>query len=67
MLLLVGSASGGIGQTLLFSVFGKDRQANTDFGATLVRVGDVNGDGVPDLAVSAPDQQIFVFSLSTAP
>jgi hypothetical protein len=51
-------------------------QAWAFFGSALSAVGDVNGDGVPDLAVSAPGQdvrgltdlgQVFVFSVSTAP
>jgi hypothetical protein len=46
------------------------------FGYTLAGLGDVNGDGVPDLAVGAPGQdvrgladlgQVFVFSVSTTP
>jgi hypothetical protein len=50
-------------------------QPEAFFGTTLAGLGDVNGDGVPDLAVGAPGQdvrglargQVFVFSVSTAP
>ena len=51
-------------------------QAGATFGAALATLGDVNGDDVPDLAVSAPWQdvrgladrgQVFVFSVATTP
>ena len=51
-------------------------QPGANFGTALTSVGDINGDGVPDLAVSAPGQdarglvdlgQVFVFSVSTSP
>jgi hypothetical protein len=51
-------------------------QGGANFGVALAGVGDINGDGVPDLAVSAPGQdvkslvdlgKVFVFSVSTSP
>jgi len=51
---LVGSVSLSTGQTLLFSVQGGGRQVTGPFGPVVV-VEDVNGDGVPDLAVGQLD------------
>lgn len=45
------------GTTLLQTFFG-DSTANASFGQTVANLGDVNGDGIADLAVSAPDQSI---------
>ena len=51
-------------------------QADAYFGSVLVSLGDVNDDGVPDLAISAPEQdergvedlgRVFVFSGATVP
>ena len=50
-------------------------QPGATFGTALARVEDVNGDGMPDLAVSAPGQdvrvvdqgKVFVFSVPTSP
>jgi hypothetical protein len=56
--LVVGSVSHGIGQTLLFSVHGGGRQASAGFGSALASLGDVTGDGIPDLAVGVPFQDV---------
>ena len=56
VLLLVGSVSLSTGQTLLFSVHGGGRQVGGSFGQVLAVVEDVDGDGVPDLAVGQPDR-----------
>jgi hypothetical protein len=56
-------------QTAVFLVSGADgqhlrtvtnpaQQENADFGRALVGLGDVNGDGLPDLAVGAPFQKV---------
>ncbi len=57
---------GGLGQLVFFRVVGTLLQAagelrgvdlpatsGTDFGATMARIGDLNGDGTPEIAVSA--------------
>jgi hypothetical protein len=82
---LEGDCCGGARLVFLFSgatgrhlhtVRAPRPQPEANFGAALAGVGDVNGDGVPDLAVGAPFQyvrglenrgQVFVFSVSTAP
>jgi len=42
-------------RTLLFSMFppGADRQTDDGFGSSVIGVGDVNGDGVPDMAIGS--------------
>ena len=63
VLLLVGSVSISTGQTLLFSVRGGGRQVGGQFGRVVAVLGDVNSDGVPDLAAGQPDLgRVVVFS-----
>lgn len=63
-------------QTLLLTLDDPNPQPRASFGARLALLGDVDGDGVPDLAVGAPRQnvdgnlnqgQAFVFSLGPLP
>jgi len=63
-----------LGQTLLLTLDDPNPQGDARFGFSLAVVGDVNGDGVPDLAVGASLQnvdgnfhqgQAFVFSGAT--
>jgi hypothetical protein len=69
--LLLGTAGSGVGQTRLLTLQGPPGPGGGEFGKALATLGDVNGDGVPDLAVGAPEQQVaglpdlgqvFVFS-----
>jgi len=71
---LLGGALASEGQTLLFRVDDPVPQARAYFGAALAGVGDVDADGVPDLAVGDPSQnvagqdnqgRVFVFSGAT--
>ena len=63
---LLGNTSVGMGQTLLFTLHGPPGQVGREFGLALAGVGDVDGDGVPDLAVGAPEQgRVFLFSGAT--
>src|SRR6266545_3813341 len=71
---LLGGALASEGQTLLFRVDDAIPQARAYFGAALAGVGDVDGDGVPDLGVGEPSQnvagqdnqgRVFVFSGAT--
>ena len=54
VLLLVVSVSRSTGQTLLFSVQSGGQQVDWQSPPPVAVVGDVNGDGVPDLAVGQP-------------
>ena len=63
MFLFVGGESYGTGQTLLYSVHGGGVQAYASFGSVLASLGDVTGDGIPDLAVGYRDTgRVVVFS-----
>jgi hypothetical protein len=55
---LLGGALASEGQTLLFRVDDPRRQALAHFGLALAGVGDIDGDGVPDLAAGAPYQNV---------
>ena len=50
--------SPGADGTRLRTLRAPSPQAGASFGAALAGVGDVNGDGVPDLAVGAPCQDL---------
>jgi len=57
----------GVDGTLLFDLFSPNPQAVGRFGRTLAGVGDVDGDGLPDIAVGAADEnnttgRVYVFS-----
>lgn len=54
----IAALSGATGETL-FKASGDD--ATLDLGRQLAPLGDLNGDGLPDLAASAPSSQVVVY------
>lgn len=50
----------GADGTMAFALTNPNPQANQTFGERIGRAGDVNGDGVPDILVGAPDTNIDI-------
>ena len=64
----VPSASAAAFNTTVLTIANPNQAADANFGWSVVALGDVNGDGTPDLAAGAPGaDRAYIFSGARAP